>query len=315
MTISAMNYAAQAQRALLGHVSDLHASGSSDAARLALVLSLMKEAQHFALPDNAELFEDGLRGLAGQRIRLPFPQITLEYFIPPSATLLAEAPVYVSRVVIVAAEVPAEALGLAGVDGARVAIFSMYQENGQWLPNIGAFVLDERWDDYAGYSASDGLVPAKAGMPPAVGAVLPWMKEVARELADAIGVERAQKELAHNIAAEVYAVLSFCEAMSCSNVGTGVLGGASAAVNARRVRDGKLPLLETKVLTVHVPGKQAARIDAGSKTGHVRQHLRRGHIRRVSEDRRVWVNSCVVGNAENGRVEKDYRVQPEVRAA
>ena len=76
-----------------------------------------------------------------------------------------------------------------------------------------------------------------------------------------------------------------------------------------------MPLLDTKVLKVHVPGATSTRIGLSRKTGEIRQHLRRGHVRNLSDGRRIWVNSCVVGNPEKGRIEKGYRVLPEAPLA
>lgn len=311
MTISAKNYSAQAQRALEEYAAALRHRGSADANQAALVLDLMNGAQHFALPDNGELFEDGLRGLAGQQVRLPFPVVTLEYHIPASEERLPEAPVHASRILIVAAEAPA-----SSVPGEReIAIFSMLYVEDEWLPNLGVFHLSaDRWDDYRECERVNAVTAPRDGMPPVAGRFGIWMSEAAESLAAAVGHERAEREMAHNLAAEIYAVLAFCEAMSCSNVSTSVISSASRAVNSRRVRAGKLPINETKVLTVQVPGSAGVRIGAGRKTGDVRQHLRRGHIRRIG-DRRVWVNSCVVGNPERGRVNKSYSVQSEAVSA
>ena len=38
-----------------------------------------------------------------------------------------------------------------------------------------------------------------------------------------------------------------------------------------------------------------------------RQHLRRGHIRRLPT-KKVWVNSAIIGNSKNGIIQKDYAV-------
>lgn len=39
------------------------------------------------------------------------------------------------------------------------------------------------------------------------------------------------------------------------------------------------------------------------------QHLRRGHIRTLADQRRIWVNACVVGQPSVGRIEKRYRIK------
>lgn len=309
MTITARNYAAQAQRALREMLPHLHAKGEPDAPSYDQLAGLIAEAQHFALPDNAEVFENGLRGLVGVQARLPYPVVTLEYFVPPDTLLHAEAPLYASRILVVATEVP-------GVgEQADILIFSMYFARDAWIANPAGFLLSGGWDRYGASAMMPNLVEPRADVPPMVGTVIPFMPHAVRGLEREHGADNVKRSLAHDITREAYAVLSFCEALTCSNVATTVLSSAPPAVNAKRLRAGKLPMLETKVLTVQVPGSASVRIGTGDKTGDVRQHLRRGHIRRIADDRRVWVNSCVVGNPARGRVEKTYRVQPEAMVA
>lgn len=103
-------------------------------------------------------------------------------------------------------------------------------------------------------------------------------------------------------------VLELCEALSCKNVSHEPIERIDPAVNARRVRAGKLPLFETRQLVIDA-GKPSR--DSGQRGGtHAspRQHLRRGHIRRLPSGN-VWVNSCVVGNRANGIIEKSYAVK------
>jgi hypothetical protein len=40
-----------------------------------------------------------------------------------------------------------------------------------------------------------------------------------------------------------------------------------------------------------------------------REHLRRGHIRRIAGNRCVWVNSCVVAAGSRFGVSKDYTMR------
>lgn len=58
MTITAKNYAAQAQRASIG----ISAKNSAHKAAIYMARTL-PDAQHFALPDGGKVLDDGLRGL------------------------------------------------------------------------------------------------------------------------------------------------------------------------------------------------------------------------------------------------------------
>jgi hypothetical protein len=55
----------------------------------------------------------------------------------------------------------------------------------------------------------------------------------------------------------------------------------------------------------------------GTPNGHrsPREHLRRGHSRRLESGRHVWINACVVAAGAPGKVTKDYAMRPTSPAA
>src|SRR5690606_16365894 len=120
--------------------------------------------------------------------------------------------------------------------------------------------------------------------------------------------------LSRDIGQEAGAVLEFIEACSCSNVHHQVVQQApKAAVAQRRARDGKLPILETRALVLDLPGKESsgmAGANGDSGRASPRQHLRRGHIRRLESGKRVWVQSAVVGGERAGVIDKAYVIRP-----
>jgi hypothetical protein len=98
----------------------------------------------------------------------------------------------------------------------------------------------------------------------------------------------------------------FLTALSCRNIEQTITQKCDPALNARRINKGKLPLYEERILTIKVNAKQST----GTRTGtheSPRQHLRRGHIRRL-ESGNIWVNACVVGSSEKGVIKKCYNV-------
>ena len=104
----------------------------------------------------------------------------------------------------------------------------------------------------------------------------------------------------------VESLLELLEALSCRNVEQTTIQKCDASLNARRVNKGKLPLYEERILTIKVNAKQGI----GTRTGaheSPRQHLRRGHIRRL-ESGNIWVNACVVGSSEKGVIKKSYNM-------
>lgn len=126
---------------------------------------------------------------------------------------------------------------------------------------------------------------------------------------DAIGSRLDRAPLHEAVMAAGRSVLELVEALSCNNVAAEVVERVDPAVNARRRRQGKLPLYEVHRLVVKV-GDVAHAIGApiGDRNGP-REHLRRGHVRRLPDGRKVWVQACVVGSRALGRVEKTYAVE------
>lgn len=106
----------------------------------------------------------------------------------------------------------------------------------------------------------------------------------------------------------VLRVLELCEALSCSNISHEPIEEINPAVNARRVRDGKLPFYETRILVVDTKNPSSTVEKQTGTHQSPRQHLRRGHIRRLPSAN-IWVNSCVVGSSKNGVINKDYFIK------
>lgn len=103
----------------------------------------------------------------------------------------------------------------------------------------------------------------------------------------------------------VWCTLSLILALQCCNVTTETIP-APLALNRKRSARGKLPFVEYKILTVG--GEDAESNFTGGTHVSPRQHIRRGHVRRLPHGRRVWVHQCLVGDPKKGMIVKDYRV-------
>jgi hypothetical protein len=113
-----------------------------------------------------------------------------------------------------------------------------------------------------------------------------------------------------DIAGEVSALLELCEALSCSNVHHQVMERINPTVNQRRIKDGKVPMYETRTLWIDTPGNSKGYGEwQGGTHRSPRQHLRRGHIRTLQSGKKVWVNAAVVGAKESGFIRKDYAIK------
>lgn len=104
---------------------------------------------------------------------------------------------------------------------------------------------------------------------------------------------------------ELGALLCFLNVLQCSNVHV----ERSEPKKAGKKIKTALPFDTYHILTIDVPGKAG---EGAATGGHrsPREHLRRGHIRRLADGRRIWVNATVVAAGRGaGVVTKDYAVR------
>lgn len=121
-------------------------------------------------------------------------------------------------------------------------------------------------------------------------------------------VEPLTNDENHIIYYVTYVILGFITALQCSNV-VEADQVAEPKLNKSRVKKGKQPFFNYKVLTIDTQKNRSGKADSVSAGGRShsspRAHLRRGHIRRL-EDKNIWVNPCVVGDKDF--LSKDYKV-------
>lgn len=105
---------------------------------------------------------------------------------------------------------------------------------------------------------------------------------------------------------EVSTLLCFLNALQCSNVEIDTLEARKAAKKAKSA----FPFDSYHVLTITTE-KTAAGPSQGIRQGRSpREHLRRGHIRRLETGKKIWVNAAVVNAGVGGKVVKDYQFLP-----
>lgn len=112
----------------------------------------------------------------------------------------------------------------------------------------------------------------------------------------------------HDVANEANWIQDLVTALSCQNVKT-ERDEPSAFLQKERKKAKKPPLFSFHYLTVS--GSQVgAERGEGTGQGHAspRTHLRRGHIRRLSDERTTWVNEAII-NPGNGFADKVYNAR------
>jgi hypothetical protein len=111
----------------------------------------------------------------------------------------------------------------------------------------------------------------------------------------------------HNLALAYMAMAQAVEVFSCCNVAT-FEHQPPKFINAKRIAKGKVPFFSYR--TLRITSDAAPKMGEATTATHAspRLHLRRGHIRRLQDDRRIWVRASLVGDKSKGFANKDYAV-------
>lgn len=348
------NYAAQACRDLREFCMVFDPIRQrDDLASVTGLVNQIEKSVHFAIPDFGRIFDDQFKGLHDLELRLPFPSVTLEYFVPDDKGVDKSTSIYSPKRLVLACEVDAErpetmvwlnehvrqeiydgfknralhprprgilvwgASSLPWERGSSELHFS--PEHCMWLlPDRYLPEEDIDLDDVRKVGKGrEGSKNPYSGV--ILGRDILAMRDsiVASVRNGAFGgrdLAEVRASLSTDIAQEAAVVLEFVEASSCSNIHH-VIGQAAPkpSVAAKRKKNGKLPIFETRVLAIDVPDKTVTQnpsggLGQGSRSGP-RQHLRRGHIRRLESGKRIWVQSAVIGaGSVKGNVQKNYVV-------
>lgn len=109
---------------------------------------------------------------------------------------------------------------------------------------------------------------------------------------------------------EMCVLLSFLNALACSNVTVDRLN------SVKRKLKPAIPFDEYHILTVDCPKRGlSSRGGLSGESRSPREHLRRGHIRRLEDGRKLWVNATVVNPGVGGKITKAYSVRDPRAAA
>ena len=299
MTITARNYAAQAAASLRFQAGEIvkltdHQSIRTDAFVLSKMANDIEDSVHFAMPDGGKIFDDQLRGIQGKTIRLPFPAITIECFFPDGGEHLDHTRVAVKKRLVFARNVKTKS-GPA-ID---FHVFCCH-ENGAWVAMT--ILLSIPFE--TAIPKQDQFPKGLLGLDAEYNVWLPGLYRLTYEKDPNEKFEGAIQD----VLGDVLWSLELLEALSCSNVSHQPIEAIDPRKNAKRIKAGKLPIYETRILTIEAGKSTQSSQSHGGTHASPRQHLRRGHIRRLA-DKNIWVNSCVVGKAETGVIEKQYHVR------
>ncbi len=329
--MQALNYPAAAARSLREYIEqgkreNVNGEFARDIDSLEKLLALleMDVCQHFQLPEGGHIFNDQLKGIQGKPVRLPYPLISISYRCDEPVgldkqTFDGSKLVHVRKRVIVAVELPREKLTesqrnvFPGCERLCM-VMALFTNTEIWRPCISVALLPtDKWDG-TGYEGDTEDVPRfvmEEGGPGFLGKVSVMLPRHFEQVAQQHGKEWANRSIHYDIGGEAGVVLELCEALTCSNVRESVIQRAKPGVNERRKRDGKLPILETKILTLDLPIERRVKIphQGGTHAIPIGTQLCRGHIRGWPKDptRNMWIEDYARGTGEI--IKKTYQVR------
>lgn len=252
---------------------------SGDGKRLRHVIDLANASQKFLLPKGGRFLDDTeFKALDNESpLRLPHEFISLEWLEDRPGDAYGNIREDISSC-------PKRVL-LARTDDTAIRCTPnvWWQNHGIWTP------LDD-----IGLPTTGALLDVENG---------------ARRIAP-LYTSQWQISLVSDYIDELTVLLSFLNALQCSNVHI----ERSLPKNPDRRVKSALPFDTYHILTIDVP----SRAGYGAATGghrSPREHLRRGHIRRLSDGRRIWINATVVSAGRGaGVVTKDYAIRKSTDA-
>ncbi len=272
---------------------------------------LKEDAIKFALPDGGRLFESNKPFSPGDAdlLHLPYPVIALEYSMSdahPITINIEELSCLAPKRICIAMDDPA---------GAGITVIPIWfdETEKKWVVSLSCVFIPTKQD----HSPESLWYPSDVeGKPSGLRIdIRPLIGEAWDRCVKAEGYQSAMRLGWLDAKDEVSNLLSFLLALSCTNVRSRDREDEKLLrkVNAKRISKGKRPIFSYKILEVMVP-RETLKYEDSSKEELSRRsprvHLRRGHVRRLADARRVWVNACVVGKKEEGMIHKDYKVTP-----
>jgi hypothetical protein len=281
MKIQPTNFGRQFKKALPTYLNNLYQGRNSlkhakEITGLFIYAGEMSEkAVRFILPDGGEILEDReFRAVEDTVLRLPFPVIALEYF-----------------------ENTHNPVGIHTVKSSKrmVIAYEVFENEEIFIRIIPISWIDELqvWQPLPPISLN---TKAKGSD----------LKVIDRETWELKCIHL------HNYANYIFnvsdymneavALFSFLNALACSNITTEKLS-RKGPLNPR----GMVPFDEYHVLTL--PSHRSIDgTDQGGSHRSPREHLRRGHIRRLSDSRKIWVNAAIVNCGIGSKTKKDYAI-------
>jgi hypothetical protein len=330
--VQPLNFSVHAIEDFTELAHNLQRESPRSATSLAKTAHLLQRAVKFLLPNCADLVD--LKGLSENHLdmlRLPFPLVALEVpWKSESGRFIADGPMKEApsskRMVLAWDEkfVSDPAVLTAGRGEPGIYVVSLYVDDNikRWICTpVGAFIPASntitKFKDFPGNLADSPANQlmlaqgwARPGSPTHTVEYFVVQPEMFELLASRLGPDVAAARMQLDLLDELMSLWKFCLTINCSNV-RAVDVPPAAALNKKRIKNGKLPFFTYKVLQLPEPvasGKGRS-IQLEGQRNSPRMHLRRGHPRRLPTGAMTYVRAAIISAASDGMVDKSYVVR------
>jgi len=267
----------------------------------------IKDAVKFKLPLNAEIItnpaevQDSLLGA----YKLPFPKVCIEFDTDyPSPDLGHMGTSAAKSVCTYAEHLPsikkfAESVGVYGAPDVEgfFAHSTALSENGVWVPTFFAAIVPYYIDGFKREKGKSKIPFSCFNMGGIIGK---------RGYELTLGATRL--DMVNEYYLDVSAVLNVSLCNLCENVEHEVKREPKHT-NKTRLKKGKHPFFEYRTLVIKQKQNHDKISISNQKRKGVRQHLRRGHIRKLPTGKLTWVKHSIVGDVSRGVVSKNYKIE------
>jgi len=278
---------------------------SKDADVCSKVLAAAQKSQKFILPNGGRIFNDRLRGLP-DIVRLPYPNILIEYpceGLTGNSSLIKafriENTIQCPKRIVVAQEVD-DLIEISSF------VFTNLEHKQHWnmLPYLCRIHKQE-----SELKSPDLTLPGIYPLPKASFNGAPFVEGLRISFGQAGAAwallgDEWQRHAYCDLHDEIMAVLELIEALSCKNIDYEPL--VPRKLNKNSAKKGAMPFDEYHILVLKDSARKGDANTIMRSHRSPREHLRRGHIRKLNNGEKIWVNSTVVNPGSGGKVTSFY---------
>jgi len=306
--IGALNHSAKAAfhlKEMLG--KNFQQMSSSDVQYLEWICTQLDNSQKFNLPKGGKFLEDTKASEFLELMRLPYHVTAVEFCIDTDKAVKRDTD-QVESIQRIALCFSPSSPALINLETKMPLI---YKDDSEGFYVIPVFCLNSKyWVPmpfifFVGQGSKGNIMPSEGfyTQPFEINYTAGMQSYRMTEMQHGI---KAMMELVKNDSRdEIDVAMNFALAMNCSNVGTELVK-ASTIMNSKRKKKGKVVVSDFHILSLNLSTVKTASVPTGKGGAKKRQHVRRGHIRRL-ENKAIWVNSTVVGTGE--KVSKIYNIE------